>query len=512
MASVKTAYDIIRGPAFAREAARRGWRPLQQTLGRAVVAVAVVCTVALASAPDLHGARASAATVGSALEWNRAYDGYAAKVAAWPARLRGYGALAVRQGIDLYIVDGDAPAARAFRRIEHGATVRGTAWSHDGRWLAFATDRRLWLFDRRGSAPRRIPVAVAPGDAFVWSPHADVLAVIAAQPGRRYPCFWRPAVVECAVPPSSPITLVEEVATTSLVTTELRVTRLPITGAPAGLRWSADGRRISSYFFTAIPAYRSFTTSRTAVYREQVSARGRTGREELVAQSAPGGQLAFAAIPQFGDAFVYWMGSELSASASADGQDLVVSAPSGTSRSLGVSLVHREWITFAPDGKHFVFVAGGGREAWHAKTLKLCGARCRGLPAPAGSISVDPTWNPRGARIAFVHAADIGPDGGYGTAFIPSWINRRALWVENTQSGIVQPLKRFGTGIFWPHWSRDGRMLMAFRDGEIWFGSPDGSAPQRIVSGLARPADFDTFMFDHGVSSAADAPVDWTGG
>ena len=301
-------------------------------------------------------------------------------------------------------------------------------------------------------------------------------------------------------------------ATTSLVTTRLRVTRLPIAGAPAGLRWSADGRRISSYFFTALPAYRSFTTSRTALYREQLDARGRRGRENLVAQSPPGGQLAFAAIPQFGDAFVYWMGSERSAAVAADGQDLVVAAPSGTPRSLGMSLVNPDWITFAPDGRRFVFVAGGGREAWHAKTLELCDARCKRLPAPAGSISVDPTWNPRDARIAFVHAADVGPDGGYGKGFIPSWINRRALWVQSTQSGIVHPLERFGTGIFWPHWSRDGRMLLAFRDGEIWLGSPNGSAPQRIVSGLARPADFDAFMFDHGVSTGADAPADWTGG
>ncbi len=201
------------------------------------------------------------------------------------------------------------------------------------------------------------------------------------------------------------------------------------------------------------------------------------------------------------------------ASAAADGQDLVIAAPSGTPRSLGMSLENQDWITFAPDGRRFAFVAGGGREAWHAKTLEVCGARCKPLPAPAGSISLDPTWNPRDARIAFVHAAEVGPDGGYGTNFIPNWINRRALRVQSTHSGIVHPLVRFGTGIFWPQWSRDGRMLLAFRDGEIWLGSPDGSAPKRIVRGLGRPADFfDTFMFDHGVSTGADSPVDWTGG
>ena len=283
-------------------------------------------------------------------------------------------------------------------------------------------------------------------------------------------------------------------------------------GSAGSLRWSADGHRISSYFFAALPAYRSITTARTALYRAQLGARGRTGREKLVAQSPPGGQLAFAAIPQFGDAFVYWMGSEISASVAADGQDLVVAAPSGTPRSLGMPLVNPDWITFAPDGRRFVFVAGGSREAWHAKSLELCGARCKRLPAPARSISVDPTWNPRDARIAFVHAADVGPDGGYGTGFIRNWINRRALWVQSTRSGIGHPLERFGTGIFWPHWSHDGRMLLAFRDGEIWLGSPDGSAPQRIVSGLARPADFDTFYVYHGVSTIADAPVEWTGG
>ena len=268
-------------------------------------------------------------------------------------------------------------------------------------------------------------------------------------------------------------------------------------------------------------ANRLFCRNGRALFMARPSSLSTLGGAQVRVASNPGGQVALAGFVPHGDAILYWHGSEVSASVAADGQELWLQPGSArVAHELGYMLEDPGWITFAGDARRFAFVQGNGREAWHTKSLVVCtiaSARCSPLPQPPGSISLDPRWSPHDSRIAFVRARDIGSDGGYGHdlgPFLTNWVEQRTLWLQDTNGGPVQQLERFGHGVYWPRWSRDGKRLMVYRDGDIWLGAPGDTPPKRIVTGLVRPAEFDGgyFLLNHGEVSEDDDPIAWTRG
>ncbi len=126
---------------------------------------------------------------------------------------------------------------------------------------------------------------------------------------------------------------------------------------------------------------------------------------------------------------------------------------------------------------------------------------------------LDPKWSPHGSSIALVRARDLGSDGGYGGSFLNEWVRQRTLWLQNSDGTGAHQLDRFGSGVYWPQWSRDGRRILVYRDGTIWLGTPGNVSPKRIAGGLVRPSEFGSALFalSHGNASDEDDPVAWIG-
>lgn len=383
------------------------------------VRVALALLAGLAGTNSAGTRAASAAVVPSTVrDFDAAYEALERVPRVSAANVRGYGALAIRQGRDLYILDGNASAAQAFRRVEHGAVVGGMTWSPDGRWLAYVTSTTVWIVGRRAKMARRLNVALAPGDSFVWSPRADVLCVVHAT-GESYrppvdPKFGYPGPSSRPLFQTSTVTLIEPNGRERVVAVRAR---------PDSLRWTSDGRNLAAYTYTAIEPWTNWPQARFDVYKVNAL----RGEETLRARSVAGGQLAFAALVPHSDTLLYWRGSVRSGSVAADGQELWLNSAPGAERGLGTMLENSSWMTFSPDARQFVFVAGPGREA-----------QCRPLPLPANRVAVDPRWSPQGARVAFVRGVDDGANGGHGLQYLlAGWIGRRVLWLQ-----MWQPARR----------------------------------------------------------------------
>ena len=416
--------------------------------------------------------------------------------------IHGHGAIAVRQGQSLYVADGDVSPNGTFRRIETGAIVRTMAWSHDERFLAFASSDALWIAARNAAGGKRITLPANSGFTFSWSPRADVLALNVSPFLGNPPDYKR-----LRAPDSSPQRIVTK-CSTALVRPDGSSTRLALDACPEQFRWSNDGNTIVQYTFAATRPYTNWTISRDGIYTAKLG-----GGETLRATSDTGGQLALAALVPSQDALLLWSGTERSASNATDGQNLTLLAPGSGPKAIGFGLTHPSWQTFSDDGSRFVFVAGRLREAWSGKSLIVCtiAGKCRPLPHATETIGLDPRWRPRSpATIAFVRANDIGSNGGYGDNFFTKWLPARTLWLQDVDSGNARPLIAFGGGIFCPRWSNDGREIMVYRNGTMLLGPVNKQKAIPVVSGLVRPRDDqDAFMGDHGAFD--DCPVEWTG-
>ncbi|MGH7727876.1 MAG: hypothetical protein ACREM2_03670 [Vulcanimicrobiaceae bacterium] len=420
-----------------------------------------------------------------------------------PQELRGYGALAVRQAHDLYLVDGEAPASARFRRIERGAPVLAMAWSHDGRLLAYQTPGALWIAARAGGAPRRIARAGAL-DRFAWSPRADLLLVT------RYASDRMPEVARHAV--------VDRGTTTLIDVGGAALERLPLATAAHDVIWSRDGRRIVAYAYHAVLPYASFATAADALYVVRHVSRGAIAGGVRVAKTAPGGQLSAASLWPSGRGLLYWQGAERSASLAADGLTLRSVRFGKASRKLGTMIPSTSWLSWAPDGRSVAFVDGALRLAWYHKSLVVCEVEpvaCRTIAPPRGTVALDPAWSRRGDAIVFVRAPDLGSrTWGFRSfaAFEGAWLSKRTLWLADAHTGTTRELASFGRGIYWPRWSRDGRRILFVREGGVWLGKLDGEAPAEVVSGMPTPREApDQYFGSYGDVSPDDDPVAWTG-
>jgi Tol biopolymer transport system component len=395
----------------------------------------------------------------------------------------GHGELAYIAYGKLYLRGGPAGASR---QVALPGMPYAPAWSADDRWLAVEVSSpppasqpylrmpaTAWLVSAAGTVARRLTPASWQVSGFAWAPERDELAAMAYLPQAPQARSWLVATVTPAGQP------------------RVRATAEVLTG----LAWSPDGNRVAVGTGT-------FTAGQ---WHGDLDVLGVTGGPPAVAITSTGNVLELAGWWPDGQGLLYWLDFQGSASLAADGLPLDT-VPLGTHspRTLvPAMLVHGSWLAFSPRGNAVAAVSGGGRVIWSGgKQITLCpvAGRCTPVAQPAGVVSVDPSWSPRGTAIAFAQLSASGPFGPNGRGgFSPSWITRweatGRLWVANANGSDARPLTAAGSGAVDPAWGSDGSLLFV-RDDSLWL-LPSGAAAATRLTGplgaLSGPAYYRTY-------------------
>jgi TolB protein len=364
---------------------------------------------------------------------------------------RGQGRLAFLWGHRLYVLDGDA--GRLWTLPQTGP-VDDLSWSPDGHWLAYIATvpgtgaGPLWLVRFDGHRAHQVAGLGVAVQAVAWSPVADTLAAILSS--------W-------SVAPPSDLWLLPPSGHPR-----------PVAGATTSVAWSPDGKTLA---YSATPRA------------------GRSPGEALWTVPALRGAPTtwFTAADDFvplagwwpdGKGVLFWRDPGASSSIAADGLGLFTLRLGGKPRQLATTLSYPDQLAQSPSGHDLALVAGFGREMWHDKVVATCDVStgtCRALPHRHGVVMLDPSWSPRGNRLAFVQARDAGTIGGFGNVSrLLSWVHTRTLWVADP-NGRTHELRAAGTGVYDPQWSRDGRHVLYLRDNAIWLIGVSGGPPVKIV-------------------------------
>ena len=372
--------------------------------------------------------------------------------------------------------------------------------------LAFSWSGRLYMLDGQRDALYALPGTIASSNP-EWSPDGEWLAYTVYTTQARHEVVNAVRVVrrdgidahQVAGPPSSealgftwlPRGHMLEIETSTSHGTgpaarcvdagEGPATPCPVAGEYGS--YSRDGKTL---------AYTKLLPNKDPLKRREELLTAQGGRTQVQVPAQLGSIDIVGWWPD-GKGLLYRTDPQFSASLAADGLPLYSLRLGARPKALPVSLGYPDWMSASPSGRQVVLVSGGGRDAWHGKSLEICDletAACHPPPSKQGTVSLDANWSPRGNQIAFVQARDLGPVDGAGgnDAFsaepLPSsasWVRSRTLWVANTDGTGARRVAAAGTGVYDPQWSADGRHVLFVRDNWLWLIDVLGGPPSRVL-------------------------------
>lgn len=395
--------------------------------------------------------------------------------------LGGRGQLAFVSRDALWVLDGRTRALHQ-AALPEGLVPTSPTFSPDGRWLAFVTGitdparGTLWIARSDGADAQRVAGLVL-GDAFGWSPHADVYAVASGPLSTRAP-FGQPTTVRLVSPGGAVRTL---------------ATAPSIVGAA----WSPTGTSLAvstmnHRFVSSLVSYTVATGRRTA----WAGVSDTPGDFVVPAGWWSGWGVVYAAVDNgsvpdgeggFEDAALY---------------SLV--APRATPRLLG------ETVTNDSDGPPsatstglLTFVSDAGldpRTPWNGKQVEVCSAAshaCSAVPAPAGDVSEDPVWSPSGSTLAYVAAPEEDTDEFF-DATVASWYGSHVLELYNPMTRSASPVAS-APGATVPTWSGQGQSVLYIAHDGLWL----------LPTPTARPVEVSSPLFASPTPASFYGEIDW---
>jgi TolB protein len=358
-------------------------------------------------------------------------------------------------GDELFVLTGSSP-----KRI---AAPRASApvWSADGSTLAFlrrpadGEGSTLWTTSMPDGEPTRVRGLPGPLLEAAWAPAGDVLAVLVQDPAEAGSTLWLVSV---------------DGAPERFVSPE---------GGVTSFAWRPDAKAL---------AYAATTSRPGAAPSDTLYVRTIDGGAETSEFTAEGDGIMLAGWWPDGRGLLFWRDPQHSTSMAADGLPLFsLRLGTGAPASLETTLTYEEWISWAPYGRRFVTVAGGGRFSWHDKSLAVCdvvAGRCTALPSAPGTVSLDPAWSPTGEAIAFVGAADVGERGADPSR---TWLETRKMWLVAPDGSSPHEVSG-SSGAFGPQWDRRGRTALLVAGGRLELRDAGDGSARTIVDPFPAPS------------------------
>jgi dipeptidyl aminopeptidase/acylaminoacyl peptidase len=448
---------VVDPDALIREARERQRRRRLRLLATALVAAATAGIVY-----GLVGGRG-----GSSPGVERVSGGPVVNVGAFSH----HGALAFVSHNALWLLDGKTRALRRMPLPSGYFAPQAPQFSSDGKWLAYlasspngVTPSQVWLARSDGSGAHRVPGLPSPVGIVGWSPHSDLLAVIAGPQRTKQPC-----------PCYSPTTL-------RLVSPGGTVRVLARSSWLDGAAWSDDGNNIAvaaiTYPLTKIVAY-PVAGGRGTTWLSVDTKHRLNGMHGILAHIAGWSARVGVTFWVYGDGAVRNL----------DATPLdAVAAPGATPRSLGQTLSDPDTTDpIATTTKGEISIVndhGGGRAQWQDKTVELCAATgpCRPLQHAPGFVTVDPSWSPDGKTLAYAEAPNVN-SGPWTQKALSTWFNAHRVQLYDADTGRTRPLPQ-AHGATAITWSADGRSLLYVRNDALWLLPSLTGKPVRIAAPL----------------------------
>jgi Tol biopolymer transport system component len=407
------------------------------------------------------------------------------------------------------------PSQRSIAQLTfEPGSASASAWSPDGRSIAFASDRSgdldIWIQSIGGGEPRRVTDAPSADDQPSWSPDGSTIAFRSDRDGggvflvpasggavRRVAAFgyrpsWSPDGSQLLVV-SSVLELVNESPKAYLVTPtgsaprEILAGLLPEFRRPH-LAWHPDGRRVSIWgshrrlgwsFWTVPPddASKAVASEVTPQVREDLN------RAAISFQSftwSPGGRDLYFTGESKGTSSVWRIGVEGDGLRWTSGPERLTTGP-GVNRDVAVSR----------DGKHLAFVIQDERTRLWAYPFDPVRGTIHGTATPLTNPGAN-AWSP-----------DISRDGSHlAYRFVRG--TRDELWQQSLETKEDELLVAGeGYPILDPHWSPDKTMVVYRRGG---LKVPAGQDDQAIAL-LTRARQEERLLTTPGSGSTAQ---DWS--